>query len=90
VSSAGERGQASVEALAALPVAAALALLIWQLGALLTGALELERELRAAALARQPGSGAAVVERRVEMRSPVPGVGRLTLTRSVELAPAPP
>ena len=81
------RGQASVEALALVPLMAAVVLLVWQLAVLVRGSLIAQEQVRAMAL---PAQGAGIVHVHGSVRVPalLPGVGVLRIpVRAVVYGP---
>ncbi len=78
------QGQASIEALAAVPLLVVAVLIGWQLTMLVRGALIAQDEVRRKALADTGTPGRIVrVERRV--RSVLPGVGVLRIRASARV-----
>ena len=71
-------GQASVEAIALVPLMVAVVLLVWQLAVLVRGSLIAQEQVRAMAL---PTRGAGTVEVRASVRVPtlLPGIGTLRI-----------
>ena len=81
------RGQASVEAIALVPLMVAVVLLVWQLAVLVRGALIAQEQVRAMAL---PARGTGTVQVRASVRVPMllPGVGELRIpVRTVVYGP---
>lgn len=84
---AASRGQASVEAIALVPVLVAVVVLVWQLAVLVRGALLAQETARAAALSLR-GDGIVRVGGSVRVPALLPGVGELRLPmRAVVRAP---
>lgn len=83
----GCRGQASVEAIALVPVMLAVVLLGWQLAVLVRGSLIAQERVRALALPAH-GDGTIRVTASVRVPTLLPGVGELRIPlRAVVLAP---
>lgn len=84
---AGERGQATIEALALVPLLVLVLALVWQLAGLVHASIVAQDRARADALAAT-GHGNVTVRSRVTVPSLVPGVARLTVpVRAVVRAP---
>lgn len=74
-----EAGQGSVELLASVPLLVMAALLILQMAAVVSGALQAEQRVRERALATPPAAEAgAVIREEVPVPRLVPGVDRLS------------
>jgi hypothetical protein len=67
-------GQASVEAIAAVPIVVAVVLMAWQLAVLVRGAIVAHEHLRIAAAAAQ-GRGTLTVTSTVAVPALLPGLG---------------
>lgn len=84
---AASRGQASVEAIALVPLMLAVVLLVWQLAVLVRGSLIAHDQVRAMALPAQ-GSGTVRVHTSVRVPTLLPGVGQLRIpVRAVVYGP---
>jgi len=70
----GSGGQASVEAIAAVPLVVTAVLVAWQLAVLVRGAVVAQEHLRAAAIAAH-GRGTLVVSSTVAVPALLPGLG---------------
>lgn len=83
----GCHGQASVEAIALVPVMLAVVLLGWQLAVLVRGSLIAQEQVRALALPAY-GDGTIRVSASVRVPTLLPGAGELRIpVRAVVLAP---
>jgi hypothetical protein len=83
----GSQGQASVEAIALVPLIVATVLLVWQLAVLVRGSLIAQQQIRAMALPAQ-GAGTVHVHASVRVPTLLPGVGELRIpVRAVVRAP---
>lgn len=83
----GCRGQASIEALALVPLLLLAVLLVWQLVVLVVGSLVAYERVRSEAVAAR-GSGTVTVREMVAVPSILPGVGSLRIPmRAVVRAP---
>ena len=81
------RGQASVEAIALVPLMVAVVLLVWQLAVLVRGSLVAQEQVRAMALPAQ-GAGMVHVHSAVRVPALLPGVGVLRIpVRAVVYGP---
>ncbi len=81
------RGQASVEAIALVPLMVAVVLVVWQLAVLVRGSLAAQDQARALALPAR-GSGIVQVHSSVRVPTLLPGVGALRIpVRAVVYAP---
>ena len=77
----GERGQASIELLAMVPLVILAALLAWQLTAVLAAGLEAQERVRSRALRAEGGAATVrVVSVSVAVPRVLPGAGGLRLT----------
>lgn len=74
----GSAGQATVEAIAAIPVVVAVVLGAWQLAAVVRGAILVQERLAAEARAER-GTGTRTLTAAVAVPSLVPGVRRITI-----------
>ena len=84
---AGSRGQASVEVIALVPLLVLVVVLVWQLAALVRGALLAQERARAEALSLR-GDGVVRVSASVRVPTLLPGVGELRVpVRAVVRAP---
>lgn len=83
----GCRGQASIEALALIPLLVLTVLLVWQLVVLVVGSLVAFERVRSEAVAAR-GSSTVVVREMMAVPSLLPGVGSLRMpVRAVVRAP---
>ncbi len=77
------RGQAAVEVLALVPLLVVVALLGWQLAAVVTAALRADEQVRRDALGASGGGRVVVVDAAVRVPAFLPGVGDLRVPARV-------